>query len=368
MVAFRQWLIFEERRLIDPAVLSQFERAFEQALDGMIHRTRDPALRRTLEGMRGCPVHDASGGCHSWTDYIVGAMVRHNCHRVADPDETFARVAFNMLSRVGERGGPRKSIFDFDESRPFDLNRGNPIEVLFKTYLANTLRNICSGRMPSLKTINRPAGTVSIAHGQRKHLTPGEVPADEIPDRTNAHESELFRDLRDVLRRNSTRATPLADLWQAMLDGATVGEQRRRFGPRVDAMRTAIKDAVKDYATETGNHELLRLLTTKPKPRTKPAPKPKLPPDVQDVVSIMRAVGDAGGAISLSDLMRKRRKWTDLPPRNPTSQQRSRLHDVLSRMLDAGVLAQRDRKYVPGQNWQAYRDQAEGKAAVAKAG
>jgi hypothetical protein len=45
MIAFRAWLIEEERSLVDPSVLDSYEKAFQQRLEGLIQRTRDPALR-----------------------------------------------------------------------------------------------------------------------------------------------------------------------------------------------------------------------------------------------------------------------------------------------------------------------------------
>ena len=35
-----------------------------------------------------------------------------------------------MLLPVGENGERRKTIFDFDESRPYDLHLGNPLQAI----------------------------------------------------------------------------------------------------------------------------------------------------------------------------------------------------------------------------------------------
>ena len=71
MVAFcfKQWLFAEERRGIDPAVISGYDRAFDAELEQAIQRCADnPPLRHSLEAMRGT----------RWADYIVGAILR-NC-------------------------------------------------------------------------------------------------------------------------------------------------------------------------------------------------------------------------------------------------------------------------------------------------
>jgi hypothetical protein len=84
MVAFRQWLLTEERHLIDQAVLASYEQEFQRQLDALIQRSPDP-LRQTLAAMKDCPVRDAAGRCSSFTSYIVGALVRQGCTRRYDP-------------------------------------------------------------------------------------------------------------------------------------------------------------------------------------------------------------------------------------------------------------------------------------------
>ena len=79
MGGFAEWLVLVERSLVDPEVLDGYERAFQQGLEGLICRTRDPELRRTFEGMRSCPVRTTGGGCSRFVDYILGALVRHGC-------------------------------------------------------------------------------------------------------------------------------------------------------------------------------------------------------------------------------------------------------------------------------------------------
>jgi len=362
-LAFRNWLLFQEASLVDRAVLDSYERAFRQGLDALIARTKHPELRKTFEGMRNCPVHDGSGACRTWTDYLLAALIRHGCHHNADVDEVLQHVVFSMLSGVGERGQHRKALFDFDETQPFDLRVGNPLEVLFKTYLRHGLANLCSDRLRRVRNVDRPAGTLTIGQGRgRDDPTTGFVNADAIPDKSDRQEEELFGDISDVLRRKSTRSMPLAALWQAMLAGMPLKKQRQVFGHgRADTMRKTIKTTLWDYATTTGNHELLRLLDTKPAKRPKrerSAPKLKLPPDVQDYLSIIDVIERAGGAASMAVLGKKRRRWLERKPRNPNSPHKTRLHDVLGNMLSLEILQKDGPRYRLGRNANQFKANA----------
>jgi len=118
MVIFSEWLLEEVRSLIDPYVLDGYERAFQQQLEGLIGRTRDPALRQEFEQMRVCPVQDRNGRCSRFIDYLLGALIRHGINQQYDLEDALQRIVFWMLSPVGERGLPRNSLFDFDEKPP----------------------------------------------------------------------------------------------------------------------------------------------------------------------------------------------------------------------------------------------------------
>ena len=149
-------LFLVERSLVDPAVLDSYERAFQQGLEALIQRTRDPELRRTFEGMRSCPVRDRGGRCNRFADYILGALVRNGCHHEYDIEDALQRIVFRMLSPVGESGKPRRTIFDFDANQPYDLRLGNPLEVRFKDVPAQRhqehLRRQDSGAADKTKT------------------------------------------------------------------------------------------------------------------------------------------------------------------------------------------------------------------------
>ena len=300
--------------------------------------------------------------------------------RNADVDQVLQDVVFGMLSSVGEKGQQRKGLFDFTEDRPFDLRLGNPLEVLFKTYLRHSLATLCTDRIRRIRVVDRPTGTLTIAGRSKDDATATTVSADEIPDKSNPHETELFDDIADLLRRKSTPSMPLADLWQTMLEGLPLKAQRKRFGhTRADDMRKTIKATLRDYAAKTGNHELMRLLDqfkdynpNRPDPnrrrqkklRRPPKPKSKLPPDVQDFMSIIDVIEKAGGAASMAILGKKRRRWLERKPRDPHSPHKDRLHDVLAAMLDAGVLTKRGAQFVPGPAFQAFKDKAAAMAAA----
>ena len=48
MIAFREWLIEEERSLVDPSVLDSYEQAFQQRLEGLIRQTKTLRLAASL--------------------------------------------------------------------------------------------------------------------------------------------------------------------------------------------------------------------------------------------------------------------------------------------------------------------------------
>ncbi len=257
MIAFRDWLIEEERSLVDPSVLDSYEKAFQQRLEGLIQRTKDPALRRSFESMRDCPIKSMDGRCSRFVDYIMAALTKQGCHHQYDIEGALQRIVFKMLGAVGERGLPHKGVFDFDESRPFDLKLGNPVRVLFKKYLSNEIRSISMGCIPSIRTIQRP-GRLSIGQGREGE---GMVSPDDIPHRPQSDETELTNDLLELLRKQSTPNLHLVDLFYSILNGEGPEVQSRRFGMgKVAIGRRMIVQTIERYAQTTQNWHLLRLL------------------------------------------------------------------------------------------------------------
>jgi DNA-binding HxlR family transcriptional regulator len=332
------------------------------ALEALIRRTRDPELRRAFEGMRSCPVRGRDGRCNRFTDYILGALIRNGCHYEYDIEDALQRIVFRMLSPVGETGKHRRTIFDFDESRPFDLRLGNPLEAIFKVYLNNEIRSIRGGKIPALRTRQRN-GTLSIGYG----TDTGEVSPDEIPARAASGEQEMLGDITELLRRCSTPDMPLADLFLSILKGEGTRTQRARFGHnRADMMRKIIVQTVQQYARQTQNWHLLRLLGrfqdfqgSRPDPAPKPLrpqkpPKPTYPPDEQDYRSIVDVLEKHGRSASMMILGKVRRRWLERPPRDPASVHPNRLADVLARMVADGVLVRQGARYVPGPRYARY--------------
>ena len=319
MGGFAEWLFLVERSLVDPEVLDSYEREFQRQLDGLIQRTRDPELRQAFEAMRSCPVRCGNGGCARFIDYILGALIRHGVHHEYDLEDALQRIVFRMLSPVGESGKRRRTIFDFDESRPYDLALGNPVQAIFKTYLHHELRNICGGRMPSLRTRQR-TGMQSIGYGREQ----GEVSPDEIPARPVSDEQEMLRDILGLLRARSTPEMPLTDLFLSILQGEGTRAQRLRFGhSTADQGRKVIVQVIQQYASRSQNWHLLRLLdrfkdfrATRPEPSRKPprpqeSPRRIYPPDEADYRSIVDVLERNGRSVSMFD---PKSYWAGLIP------------------------------------------------------
>jgi hypothetical protein len=257
MIAFRDWLFEEERSLVDPSVLNSYEQAFQQRLEDLIRRTKAPDLRRAFEAMRECPIKNMDGRCSRFIDYIMAALTKQGCHHQFDIEGSLQRIVFKMLGDKGERGLPHKGLFDFDESRPYNLRLGNPLQPMFKKYLSNEIRAISMGCIPSIRTIQRP-GRLTISQGGDD---PGTVSPDAIPDRPQSEDPEMMNDLIELLRKQSTPNLHLVDLVYSVLDKEGPGVQSRRFGmSQVATGRRMIVKTIEQYAQTTQNWHLMRLL------------------------------------------------------------------------------------------------------------
>ena len=363
MEAFREWLIEEERQAIDPAVVQSYDRAFQAELEKLIQRAgSNLPLQRSLEAMRQCPVRTASG-CAGWTNYIVGALLR-NCPRTVDVDQAVNYIIFRMLGPRGERGEPRKTLFDLDTAYPYDTEIGSPLTARFKTFLMNDIRSVCAGKIRRLMAIRRPPGTISIAQGHRQadHAA-GTTTADEIPDRHDPQYEELLADITGLLARQSTPDLPLLAVFQGMLRGENLRSLRTRIGyTRANTTRKAVYQVIEDYAARTDNFALRNLLakyrdnkpdSTAPHSRFREKrvnPLAHLPPDVRDYISILQVVEAAGGRATMALLGKQRSRWLGRRPRNPASQARTRLHDVLENMVRESVLTKQGATYALGPN------------------
>jgi len=369
MVAFQEWLFAEERSLVDRAVLSSYDRAFQQQLEQLIGRTKDPELRKAFSDMRECPIKDRSGHCRSWAEFIVSALIRHGCHHHIDLDDALQYIVFRMLSRRGEKGQPSRSIFDFDESRPYDLRIGNPLQAIFRTYLMNDLRSVCSGKVSRLKIVKRPTGTLTIGQGSADSKT---VSPEAIPDRPHDSGSqEMLEDIFLLLKQRCTPKLDLVALFQSIVNGEGTREQRRRFGyDNANRGRKVIVQTIRDYARNTQNWHMLNLLdkfkdfsATKADPK-KRQKKPKLSsnPIERDYQSIATLVHQLGGKLNSAQAGRWRRRWAETKPRDLSSPYPNRLADSLANMVRDGVLLQKRGNqggavYLPGPNFAKYLPQ-----------
>ena len=357
MVHFAEWLLLQERSLVDSNAVDSYERAFQQGLERLIARTRDPNLRQAFEGMRQ----------FRFCNYIVGAIIRNGIPEQYDPEDCLQRICFHMLSPVGERGLPRQGLFDLDPNRSYDLRQGNPLEARFKTYLYHDLRSIAGGQIPALRRNPRP-GSLSIGYGH----DPGTVSPDEIPGRPTSGEQEMLDDIMVLLRQHSTPQMPLAAIFQSIMAGEGTRVQRNRFGwTKADQGRKMIVQVIGQYGRQTQNWQLSRLLdrlqhpvAPRPVATRRPAqpfklPTPKYPPDEQDYRSIVQVLERNGRAASMAVFGSQRSRWLERAPRDPSSPHPNRLADVLSRMVADGVLAKQGARYVPGRNYARYLDSPE---------
>ena len=164
-------------------------------------------------------MQDRNGRCCRFIDYVVGALIRHGVHTQFDLEDALQRIMFWMLSPVGERGLPKKSLFDFDEARPYNLSVGNPLQAIFRKCLMNAVRTVAMGKIPALRRVQYP-NRLSINYGRPGNDPAyGTMSAEEIPGRVPGYDFEMLNDLLDLLRRQSTPEMPLDDLFMSISAG-----------------------------------------------------------------------------------------------------------------------------------------------------
>lgn len=373
MAVFREWLLITEGRndLVAPGVLQGYEAAFREELHKVVARTREPRLRAVLADMLDCPARDARGNCRSFTDLIVGTLLRNGLHRRYDLEACLSYVVEKMLMDTTERGEPRSGLFAGFEERP-DYVAGNPLTARFLKFLEYAVRNIRKGRIPRLANAEkRPQGTVSIGRGRTKE---GDVQSGVAPDEIAVPPSaendlgEMVSDITDLLRRKEGRTgLPLAALFHAIMSGQRSEEQRRRFGDRAAREgRRIIVSVIGDYATSSGNVALLNLLArmrdggATNRRAAVAAARPVLSDRERDYASIASVIGRFDRPVGTADLGRFRRRWLEYPPRDAASGFRNRLEEVLAAMVRDGVLkatrtAGGATVYEPGPGFEAYR-------------
>jgi hypothetical protein len=359
--AFAEWLFLVEHELIDRAVIASYDRAFQQGLENLIQRTRDPVLRSTFEQMRSCPIKTSSGSCVSFGNYLVGAIIRHNIHRHSDPEQALSYMIFRMLSPVGETGKRKGTLWDFDESRPYAPGE-NPLEARFKTFVMHDLRTICGDRIRRIRNIDRPQGTISITPGRSKDDPQGGIGAGEIPGRESSAEDELMADIMDLLKKRSSSELDLVSLFQSILRGDGTRHQRQFFGHnKADLGRKIIVATIRQYAEKTENHALLRLLhrIENPEPRQPPPPKappkPEMPRQEKLFRSIVELMEKHGRKVGSAILGKFRRRWVER--KDPSGKYPNLLAAVLADMTAAGVIERQGLHFVPGPRYSEFLPQ-----------
>ena len=307
MERFFAWLFLTEARAHVPhGVLRGYEHAFRQELLRVVRRTQNPILRAELEDMLDCPVKDARGNCRSFTNYIVGTLIKNGVHARYDLEAALAYVVEKMLMDKGEHGEPHITVFGGFEERP-DYVEGNPLQARFLKYLQFAVNNIRKGKIPRLADVeHRPQGTVSIAQGRSRGGDPAGGVSPEIVARRShdADLAELADDLMGLLRRKEIAyPLPLVALFQAIMSGQTTDQQRARFGDRPSRVgRQVIVQTIEDYARRTENYLLMNMLkrlrsgetpATK-RPAAQAVPKPVLSDRERDYSSLLAVLDRLG--------------------------------------------------------------------------
>ena len=373
---FALLFLTEARAHVPHGVLQGYEHAFRQELQRVIRRTQNPTLLAELEDMLDCPVKDARGNCRSFTDYIVGTLIKNGVHARYDLEAALAYVVEKMLMDRGEHGEPRITVFGGFEERP-DYIGGNPLQARFLKYLQFAVNNIRKGKIPRLADVeHRPQGTVSIGQGRsRGGDLAGGVSPDQIVARRShdADLAELADDLMGLLRRKEAAyPLPLVALFQAIMSGQTTDQQRARFGDRASRIgRQVIVQTIEVYARRTDNYLLMNMLkrlrsgeTPAPKrPAAQAVPKPVLSDRERDYSSLLAVLDRLRRPAGSADFGKYRRRWLDYPPRDAASGHRNRLEEVLERMVKDGALIARQTRqgaytYSPGPHAGQYRQAA----------
>ncbi len=361
MVAFREWLFHVEREIIDRAVIAGYDRAFQQGLDELIQRTKDPVLKATFERMRDCNIKTSSGSCISFANYLVGALIRNNIHRHSDPEQALNYMAFRLLSPVGESGKRKGTLWDFDESRPYAPG-DNPLEARFKTFVMNDIRTLTGHKIRRLRNLDRSPGTISITPGRSKDDSQAGIGAGDIPGRESGGEDELLADIMELLRKKSTPDFDLVALFRSILAGEGTRFQRQFFGhSKADEGRKIIVATIRQYATATENYGLLRLLhrIENPEPKSplpaKSPPKPQMPREEKLFRSVVELMEKHGRKVGSAILGKFRRRWVERD--DPSGKHPNLLTAVLSDMVAAGVIERRGVHFVPGSNYSGFLQQ-----------
>lgn len=354
---FSAWFLLREahQELVPQAVLQQYDAEFQRALQGVIQRTHDPALRDKFVEMLRCNVRDERTGiCRTFSDIILGSLLKAGIQRQYDLEASISYVFEKLMLQTSEAGSPRATLFgSFDPNKSYTLE-GNPLVARFFVWLQYAVNNIRRGKIPRLSRTEYRPGTISIGQGRAKK---GEPFVGVSPERIAARPSadadlnELIEDITGLLRRKELAyPLPLTALFDAIVSGRMNRDQQiARWGERaVRIGRQVILEVIRTYARATDNYRLLRLLdlfkdfqANKPTPARRTLQKPtrrQLTDDQRDFASILDVLDRLGRAAGSADFGRFRRRWLERGPRDPNSDARNRLEEVLGKMVSSGVL------------------------------
>jgi hypothetical protein len=183
MLTFFEWLsqvklLAETYFSFDPRA---YDKLFDDELEKVIARVRDPTHRQALERMQG----------FDWLAY-VSSWVWHAGYRdKRERDEKAHEVVVKLLTGKLFRG--------------YDPRRHGPMDLRFKASVANAVRNMTQKE----RNRRRNIPTTSIA----QEFVPGSVTADDLPAKSAPDDdSKVIEDFRELVRKR------LGDLAVAVLD------------------------------------------------------------------------------------------------------------------------------------------------------
>ena len=368
-IGFREWLFLSEflcesrDEYVSQEVVRSYELGFRAGLEKLIARTRDANLRREFEKMKSTGIRTGSS-YRGFVDYALACLIKHGLARQFNLEDCLSYIYEQLLGERKQNGEPKMNLFaGFDESRPYQPG-DNPLEARYKVSVGRLVRAIAAGRIRRLRNVEpRPAGTLSIFADREK----GFISPDKIPGRSDHSFRELVGDITLLLKQRERQSPlPLVNLFASIMSGEGTRDQRSRFGhTTADAGRRVIFQVIEQYARQTGNISLLRLLDkiqqpNEPRPpKPKQPPKPKLDPNTADYRSVVDVLEKAAGhRKTLSLLMSKRSRWREYAPRSADSPHKNRLYDVLANMVRDGVLTKDGAAFVPGPRYQEFLPQA----------
>jgi len=225
METFWQWLarirlLGETYYGLDPA---EYNALFDQELEKVVQRTRDPAHRQALERMRG----------FGWMGYIAAAVRNAGFHDQREIQERAHDVAVKLL--VG-------GLF-----RDYDERRHGPMDLRFKRSVGNAIRNM-----------------VELERNRRRLLPT--VPLDQEAEPGSMTSSDSGEKVVNNFRRLVKRR--LGQLGVAVLDVRLAGGETKSLvgcpalgSPGKWGVKRAvqqIKQLAREYAASLGDSELLR--------------------------------------------------------------------------------------------------------------